>query len=369
MTKLVEYLKMDNIKYWVCLNLAGITFLSVKKLLKYFGSVKKAFYSSAGELREAGLSEKAAGKIMKWENLPWEQELKKCQSMGINIITIKDENYPPLLKEITSPPFLLYVKGTFSQEDALSIGIVGTRNPTIYGLKMAEKFSCELSNLGFTIVSGLARGIDTHAHRGAVKVKGRTIGVLGSGFLRFYPPENKSLGEKISENGAVISEFALDTPPNRENFPRRNRIISGLSKGLLVVEAGPQSGALITANFALEQNREVFALPGQVGNLTSYGTHKLLKEGAKLVEKVEDILDELNLEIKKRTQFHEKKCPEITLSKEEKEILNNIIEKTHLEEILQNTSLSYPEAHKALLNLELKGMIKSLPGKFYQKIS
>jgi len=356
---------MEDKKFWICLNLLGIGSVKLNKLLEYFGTVEKIFSSSENELKKSGLSEKLIEKILNWEKIPWKKEIEKANSLGIEIITLNDKKYPTILKEISTPPLVLYCKGSFTPSDNLAIAIVGTRNPSFYGIKMAERFSYELSSLGFTIVSGLARGIDTYAHIGALKAKGRTIGVLGSGFLHFYPEENKEIGEKISYSGAVISEFPLDTKPNRENFPRRNRIISGLSKGVLVIEAGHTSGALITANFALEQNREVFALPGEVGHLTSAGTHKLLKEGAKLVEKVEDILEELNLEIKK------KKLPqknEIQLSKEEKEIFEIIGENTNLEEIIAKTSIPANDISTILLNLELKGLIKSLPGKFYQKI-
>jgi len=216
------------------------------------------------------------------------------------------------------------------------------------------------------VVSGLARGIDTQAHLAALKIEGKTIGVLGSGFFNPYPPENKKLMEEISEKGAVISEFPLNTPPLRENFPRRNRIISGLSKGVIVVEAGPRSGALITANFAVEQNREVFAIPGQVNNLTSSGTHKLLKEGAKLVENISDIIEELapQMEFSKR-----KKMIEIEVDEEEKEILQMITKDgSHIEEIISRTDIPPSRVNQILLNLQLKGLIKALPGKFYQKL-
>jgi len=214
------------------------------------------------------------------------------------MLTFKDKEYPFLLKQITDPPVVLYIKGRLKEEDKLSIAIVGSRQASFYGLQCSQKFSFELAELGFTIVSGLARGIDTWAHKGALKAGGRTIAVLGSGFSFIYPEENKELVEEIALKGAVISEFSCNTQPFSFNFPRRNRIISGLSLGVLVVEAAKKSGALITANFALEQNRQVFCVPGRQDSFTSWGTNTLIKEGAKLVLDIQDILEELNLDIK-----------------------------------------------------------------------
>jgi len=210
----------------------------------------------------------------------------------IRKINKTNSEYPVLLKEIFNPPKGLFIKGSIIPKDAGAIAIVGTRTPTAYGIKQCEKISHELAKRGITIISGMARGIDSVAHRSAIKAGGRTIAVLGSGLNRIYPPENKKLYEDISKNGAVISEFASDTPPMPYNFPRRNRIISGMAIGVVVVEAAVRSGSLITANFALEQGRDVFAMPGNINSSRSNGTNALIKDGAKLVEDVSDILDE-----------------------------------------------------------------------------
>ena len=354
---------MEDKKFWICLNLLGIGSVKLNKLLEYFGTVEKIFSSSENELKKSGLSEKLIEKILNWEKIPWKKEIEKANSLGIEIITLNDKKYPTILKEISTPPLVLYCKGSFTPSDNLAIAIVGTRNPSFYGIKMAERFSYELSSLGFTIVSGLARGIDTYAHIGALKAKGRTIGVLGSGFLHFYPEENKEIGEKISYSGAVISEFPLDTKPNRENFPRRNRIISGLSKGVVVIEAGPKSGALITAYYALEQGREVFALPGRVDTLYSKGTNKLLKEGAILIEDVNDIISALNIEVKKI----EKEEKEEKLEEEERKIIDILDEPLQLEEIILKTKMKPEILLQTLTKLQLNGIIEELPGKIYRK--
>lgn len=210
-------------------------------------------------------------------------------------ISISDKDYPARLKNIYSPPVDLYIKGEFLPEDEIAVALVGSRKASQYGLELSEKLAYDLATRGITVVSGLARGIDSAAHRGALKAKGRTIAVFGCGIDYIYPPENKLLAEQIQERGALISEFPDKLSPKPYNFPRRNRIISGLSLGVVVIEAARTSGALITANFALEQGREVFAVPGKVNSDTSEGVHRLLKEGAKLVETVDDIIEELNL--------------------------------------------------------------------------
>ena len=223
-----------------------------------------------------------------------DKEIGLIKKYDVEVITIDEDQYPKNLKHIYNPPRVLYVKGKLIPEDYYSIGIVGSRKASFYGQQNAERLGSELAQKGFTVISGMARGIDTYAHKGALKAKGRTIAVLGSGINVVYPPENKTLMDEISRNGAVISEFPIDTRPNRQNFPMRNRIISGLSMGVLVIEAARKSGALITASFALEQGREVFSLPGRVDMSTSRGTLGLIKEGAKLVESVDDILEELH---------------------------------------------------------------------------
>jgi DNA processing protein len=240
------------------------------------------------------------------------------------------------------------------------ISIVGTRTPSIYGLKMAEKFAGQLASYGFVIVSGLARGIDTISHMATIRAGGKTIGVLGSGFRNFYPPENKKIEKDIIENGAIITEFPSYTIPEKYNFPRRNRIISGLSKGVVVIEAGPKSGALITAYYALEQGREVFALPGRVDTLYSKGTNKLLKEGAILVEDVNDIISALNIEVKKIEK-------EEKLEEEEKKILDILNEPLQLEEIILKTKIKPEILLQTLTKLQLNGIIEELPGKIYRK--
>jgi len=285
-----------------------------------------------------------------------EKELKRIDSENITVIDIFDENYPKLLKEISNPPIVLYVKGNLSVLNDFIFSIVGTRIPSIYGLNMAESFAKGLASLGINIASGLARGIDTAAHKGALKT-GKTIAVLGSGILNVYPKENKHLSEMISENGALVSEFPLLEPPLKENFPRRNRIVSGLARGVLVIEAAERSGALITAHSALEQNREVFALPGKVDSPLSKGTHILIKEGAKLVDSITDILEELNI------KFDDTKGEKntIKLNGEEKVIFEMIEnDGIHLEEIILKSKLAQPIINKIILNLQLNGMIKEV---------
>ena len=284
-----------------------------------------------------------------------EKELEMVEKEGVEIIDIFSQDYPPLLKEITFAPAVLYVKGKKEVLRQICFAIVGSRIPTIYGLSMAERFSFSLASLGIVIVSGLARGIDTQAHRSALK-GGKTIAVLGSGLLNIYPKENSKLAYKISEEGALVSEFPLFEPPLRENFPRRNRIISGLSKGVLVVEASTKSGALITARYACEQNREVFALPGQANSPLSKGTNFLIREGAKLVESIEDILEELNLNIEVKVN---KDKEGLSLSPQERRILEAISEKgVYLEELILKTGLSFDMINKAVVSLRLKGLIK-----------
>lgn len=292
-----------------------------------------------------------------------------CTKKKFKTFAVKDKGYPANLRYIFDPPQALYVSGSIVQEDNLAIAIVGSRRATYYGLKNAESLSFELATRGITIVSGLARGVDSAAHRAALKAGGRTIAVLGSGLNVIYPPENKELSEKITHSGAVISEFALDTPPYRVNFPRRNRIISGLSLGVIVVEAARKSGALITANCALEQGREVFALPGKIDSFTSSGTHSLIKQGAKLVESIEDVIEELEalrfLQIN-QSKGKEKIEVELDLPEEEKQVYVCLgIAPLHIDDIIQRSAFSYGKLLTSLLKLEHRKLVRELPGKLF----
>jgi len=354
---------MDKKIYWIALNLIGISYIKLKKVLEELNNVEEIFKQDTKKLIELGLTKNIAEKIERWEELPIKEEIKYIESEGINILTINDPEYPVLLKEIYDPPFLFYYKGKINFND-ISISIVGTRNPSLYGLKMAEKFAFELASYNFTIVSGLARGIDTSAHAGALRANGKTIGVMGSGFKNFYPPENKKLEKDIIKNGAIITEFPSYTLPEKYNFPKRNRIISGLSKGLIVIEAGPRSGALITANFALEQGRDVFALPGRVDTLYSKGTNRLLKDGAILIEDVKDVLEAMNIEVKNKEKIENKT---ISVTGEEKKILDAIEQVSNLEELLIKTKIEPNKLLYILTELQIKGLIEELPGKLYRK--
>ncbi|MDP8233692.1 MAG: DNA-processing protein DprA, partial [Candidatus Saelkia tenebricola] len=225
-----------------------------------------------------------------------DKELELIEAQGVEVLTIFDKSYPEMLKEIYDPPVVLYVKGILSDKDDLSLGVVGSRKCTQYGIRATKELVASLKDYEITIVSGLARGIDSVAHKAALENKLRTIAVLGSGLGCIYPLENAKLANDIALSGAVISEFPFETKPLKQNFPRRNRIISGLSKGIVVIEAAQRSGALITVDFALEQGRDVFAMPGPVDSESSYGTNRLIKQGAKLIDSAEDILSELGLE-------------------------------------------------------------------------
>lgn len=311
-------------------------------------------------------------KEKKIDNMEWEKyfnlerEKKILEKEGIKVVIFDSPEFPPLLKEIPSPPMLLYVKGSLSSEVWKSIAIVGTRTPSPYGRITAEQLSKELASKGITIVSGMARGIDTYAHRSALEAGGRTIAVLGSGLLCPYPPENKSLMEKISSSGAVVSEFPLFTPPWRYNFPRRNRIISGLSAGVIIVEARRRSGALITASLALEQGREIFAVPGRVNSPLSEGTHQLIQEGGKLVRDWQDVWNEFT-HIWGRAEDKRDSIPDTRgLSPEAKKILEIMEnEPLHLDEISRLAGFPSKKIYNHIMELTLKKKIKELPGKFY----
>ncbi len=295
-----------------------------------------------------------------------DREIRLIEKHDVRIITIEDSEYPENLKNIYNAPTVLYVKGRILQKDYYNIAIVGSRRCSIYGQNIAETLARQLAERGFTITSGIARGIDTYAHRGALKVRGRTIGVLGCGINIAYPPENKKLIDEIGSYGAVISEFPMNTQPNRYNFPRRNRIISGLSLGVVIVEAAQKSGALITASFASEQGREVFSVPGRVDTPTSRGTSGLIKDGAKLVENVEDILEEIRS--KPNVQGREVVLPRINMTDEEAIVFNSLSdEPKHIDEIKEACDLDFDKLPAVLLKLELKKIVKELPGKKYVK--
>lgn len=287
---------MDNFKKGlILLNMVqDIGYIRLKGLLDEFKSPENILRAPVEGLRSVKGIGPSIAKAVKNAGSDYdvEKEIALAEKSGVVILTVFDEDYPERLKNIYDPPVILYVKGSIKKEDSLAVSIVGSRKCTYYGMNMADNIAEKLAFSGVTVVSGLARGIDTAAHKGALK-SGRTIAVLGSGLGNIYPAENRPLSEKIAQNGAVVSEFPMHMPPNKNNFPQRNRIISGLSAAVLVVEAANKSGALITADFALEQGRDVFAVPGAAGRLSSAGTNSLIKQGAKLIDSAEDILEEL----------------------------------------------------------------------------
>jgi DNA processing protein len=289
--------KIERIENLMRLMLApGIGALGVTHLLRHFGSSDAILGAPYERLAQVpGLRAPQIAAVLQARTIDPRPELAAAHAVNIKLLAYDDPDYPPALLNIADPPFLLYVKGKILPRDEQALGIVGTRHASQYGREMGERFAADLARVGFTVVSGLARGIDTCAHRGALAVGGRTIAFVGCGFKHFYPPENRDLLAEIAQHGAVISEFPLNVAPKAENFPRRNRLIAGIALGVLVIEAAERSGSLITARQALDMGREVFAVPGRVDHEESFGCHTLIREGATLVRRLDDILEELPL--------------------------------------------------------------------------
>ena len=362
----------QQLKYWLAWNkISDIGPKRFYKLIKYFGTAENAWKAKSEEISKVlNLSHKISSRICEEKNnINLNRELDLLDRYKTKILTIEDDLYPKNLKEIYNPPPLLYFKGNIIKDDKNSISIVGSRKASYYGKMVAENLSKDLASVGLTIISGMARGIDTVAHRGALSVNGRTIAVLGCGIDYIYPPENRRLAREIEESGAIITEFPFSTLPEKQNFPRRNRIISGLSLGTVVVEAAEKSGALITADFALEQGREVFAVPGNITSTLSRGTHNLIKQGAKLVSNYHDILEELSTIVEQKPEEQKININQYSLSEEEKiiyEIINN--EPIQIDEIIEESKLSASKVSEILLNLELKDLIKEIEGKKFIKL-
>lgn len=352
----------------------GLSNAQIRKLVKHFGSAGHVLSLSETDFEVSQLAGfKAIGNILSFSKDSFlESEHELIRRNKVKIITIQDENYPQQLKMIPDAPVVLYMKGELPEDQPLAVSIVGSRKASIYGTTMAEQFSTRLSELGMTIVSGLARGIDTAAHKGALKANGATIAVLGSGLAHIYPTENRFLADQVVDHGAIISEFSMTTPPFAYNFPRRNRVVSGMSLGVIVIEAAKRSGALITANFALEQGREVFAVPGKIDSPTSGGVNNLIKQGAKLVTCVEDVLEELKTPL---VDYINKQEPEIKvtqerepkeLTQEEQRIYRYTSERPiHIDELIENSGSYGSAIGSILLQLELKKLVKQLPGKLF----
>jgi DNA processing protein len=386
----------------------GVGLKTVQVLRDVFGSTERALQATSDELRKIDLLSPTVCDLLIHKPVlyPIERELELIHKYGCQIVTLYDAAYPPHLKEIDTPPFVLYVKGKLTPEDALSISLVGSRNAKDYGRKVSYRLSYQLAQRGVTVISGLAKGIDTLAHRGALEAGGRTIAVMGNGLSIVYPATNSNLAEKIEASGALVSEFPMAARPKSRNFPRRNRIISGLTLGTVVVEASNRSGALITARLAAEQNREVFAVPGEIFSELSAGTHKLINDGAKLINTVDDLLNELPPYVLNQIQSQaspvlapdmeaeppqaspvekgdtklvstqassEARQPVSTppppdLTPDEKTIFDAIeAPSSHIDTIVRTTQFPISQVSSVLLMLELKGAIQQLPGKQFAK--
>jgi DNA processing protein len=341
--------------------------MSIAETFSDISDFYKARHEDLFKIR--GISEKLSSNIIQHrKNLDVNLEMKKAKQIGASIITVIDGNYPDILKHIYDPPPVLYVFGDVLTFEYEGIAIVGTRKATLYGKTIAEDFARELASMEINVVSGMARGIDSHAHKGAIDVGGPTTAVLGCGLDVIYPPENKGLMKKIAECGCVISSFPLGSRPLAANFPARNRIISGLSLGTLVVEAAERSGSLITADFSMEQGREVFAIPGSIRSPYSRGTNKLIKQGAVLVESVDDILEELSIDIHTLRKNKEISSQSV-LEEEEKKVLDLIeFNPVQIEQMLKTSKLPPSQLNIILTRLELKGFISTLSGGYIMKV-
>jgi DNA processing protein len=363
---------VDDAFYWLGLSLTpGVGSILIKRLLDRFKTPEAVFHAPMKELlRIEGLGERVAGEIRKGPlEKAVEKELNLLKGLGGTILTFKEDAYPKRLRDIYDPPALLYVRGELKKEDELAVAIVGSRKTSLYGRWITEKVSQELARYGVTIVSGMARGIDSVAHKGAISGGGRTIAVLGCGVDVVYPSENRNLFHQIINQGAILSEFPMGSPPEGGHFPRRNRIISGLSIGVAVVQASAESGSLITAGYALEQGREVFAVPGNVGAEGSRGTNRLIKEGAKLVETSEDILEDILPQWTRERETIQKVEPPKRDLNEEEMALYQLLGETpvHIDVIIRESRLDPGRVSSLLLDLELKGLISQWPGKCFSK--
>jgi DNA processing protein len=373
------------ITYWLGLaRVEGLGIRSAHRLIDHFGSAQAAYTASLTELESCGIPARAAQAVFAQEGLKEaEGELKAAEKAGCRLVVYDGEDYPPLLRQIPDAPLLLYVRGDVKILARIAVAMVGTRKPSAYGSQVAHRLARDLADRQVVVVSGLARGIDTCAHRGALEAKGgKTVAVQGRGMDDIYPRENRKLAEKIAENGAVISEFPIGTGPVPENFPIRNRIISGLSLGVLVIEAAEYSGSLITARLALDQNRDVFALPGNITSAQSFGPNHLIKQGAKLVDQWLDVVEELPAEVRRQLMPPEDASEnsqtneppslfEQSMSADQKAVFDflRVDEPAFIDSVLTGVALPPPRIMQTLLELEMNGLIRQLPGKnFIRKL-
>src|SRR5579884_108761 len=349
-------------EYWIAFSsIDGIGPAKTKRLFEAFGSLDRAWQADGRALAEAGLDRPAVQALTKArQSADPKRELERLDRVGAHAISWDDEaRYPRLLRHIANPPVVLYVRGEILPRDELAVAIVGTRVPTAYGRQVAQKLAAELAAKGVTIVSGLARGIDAEAHRASLEAGGRTLAILGSGLDVIYPREHAGLARQIAQSGAVMTDYPLGSQPDAVHFPARNRIVSGLSLGTIVIEAGDTSGALTTARFAAEQGRDVFAIPGSIFSKQSFGVHRLIQDGAKLVACVDDILDELNLGM----VVHQLQMPSGAEPEDPTEaalLAALSAEPTHIDEVARQANMAVADVSSALTMMELKGLVRQV---------
>lgn len=340
--------------------------IKIRLLIERFGSARAAYDANPDEVTELpGFGPKV---MQQWRKVQtWEKELALAHRYKVSLIAYTSPEYPKSLLELPDHPVLLYVLGKLEPSDQQGFAVIGTRNASIYGLEMAEQFGREIAGQGYTVVSGLARGVDTAAHKGALE-RGKTIAVIGSGLANIYPAENSILARKIVENGALISEFAMTTPPDRQNFPQRNRIVSGMTRGTILIEAPERSGAMLTAERAISQGRKLFALPGRADGEGFRGNHALIKKKeAQLVENVQDVLREYQELFSAPRDLSPRRM--VLLEKEEEELLSKLpTEEISIESVAQLTKLPISKLNVMLMSLILKRVIKEFPGKRYKKV-
>jgi DNA processing protein len=356
---------MEEKLYWVGFNLVrGVGAVRLRGLVGHFGSIEAAWNAPLDELRAAGLGPKTASRLQAVRSgVDLQAIWRRLESLGIRVLTSEDEAYPARLKEIEQPPPLLYVRGEWLPDDQFAVAIVGTRRITPYGRQVTEQLAAQLAGSGVTIVSGLARGVDAVAHAAALDAGGRTAAILGSGVDRIYPPENRGLAERMLKHGALLSDYPLGTPPESSNFPPRNRIISGLTMATVVVEAGDSSGALITAEFAAEQGRDVFSVPGSILAPQSRGTNRLIQNGALPLLEPQDILQALDLRLIGQQKAARRALPADAI---ERELINALgSEPVHVDELRNQTGLPVEKVSAALVMMELKGLVRQVGGMQY----